>query len=964
MIDGATVRLAVADRELPPVDSDNAPPDARDAAALFNAIRPQDDAGLGASAMRRRLMEKLFDARTEPTRLGRYQVEEQIGCGGMGAVYRAYEPDLDRHVAIKMLIGNDPADDRFRREARTLAQLSHPNVVHIYQVGKHEDRTYIAMELVVGDSLDRWLAKEPRTWQQILDVFIGAGRGVAAAHACQIVHRDFKPRNVLIDRAGFPRVVDFGLAGGAGARSTSASSDRTRPSSNADGCQTEAGPRVGTPDFMSPEQLRGGLVGPASDQFSFCVALHHALWHAHPFEGTDPPARERSTVEGRLVQMPRPGPRGLRRAVLRGLAVDPTHRFPSMDVLLAELERVQSHAPFKRARIAALVGGSIAAAIVLRVWMLEAPSLCPLDRVLWSAEERGTQLEALSATNAVALDAVSAALDDYAGRWGQVLDNACAEADATHGEARATALATIECLEDARTDFGETLDNLGTPETAGAWRVVIGHLQDPTDCRRRSTEKAAVANRELRTRLERVEVLRLTGKLEQARGLLDPLIDELEHGVDDGALLAEALLARGRILDQQGERLSARQVLVRAQALAAANERPGLELDALIELAAIELVWLHRLPQAETAMSRVRALVERYPEESDYHTQLRWLEGNLYTLKGQLDDAERELSKAAHELSARHPPTDPLVVRVTVDLAEALRSAKRPADALPLYERALRAREEVLGKGHVGTATLHHNIATAWFEQDQLGPARDSYERALAILTDADQRKSLPAGRALVGLAHIALEQGDPARALKLTREASRIAVSPRHRSMVTKAEQATIVATLANIHVARGELNQALAQYRRLLVLDDYDTIPVSRTDVLLNIGNMLIELRRFDDAQQLFDEHSEELRRTLPPDDRRLAYLHWIAAELELHRRARARARESLARALAVLPQPLPPEYVPIRADVEWALARAVAREQEALDHARVARAMYADLGVQTRVVEIDAWLAGRRP
>lgn len=938
------------------MDSANARPEARDASALFDAICPRDAAEIGVSAMRHRLMEKLFDVRTEPTWIGPYQLEEEIGRGGMGVVHRAYEPNLDRHVAIKTLTGDGPSDDRFRREAQALARLPHPNVVHIYQVGEHEGRTYIAMELVDGDGLDTWLAAEPRTAHQILDVFIGAGRGLAAAHARQIVHRDFKPQNVLVDRGGFPRVVDFGLAGGAGSQVSSVSGDGTRPSS---GCQTEAGPRVGTPDCMSPEQLRGGLVGPASDQFSFCVALHRALWSAHPFEGADRLTRERSIVEGRLARVPRPGSRRLRRAVLRGLAVDPNQRFRSMDELLEELERVRAQVPLGHTSVAALVGVAIVVMVML-AWLLEEPSPCPPDRVLWTAEDRTAVLEALATTEAADRGAAGAALDDYAARWSQALANACSEAESGRGEARTAAIETLECLEGVREDFGLTLGHLAAPDTARAWSIAIGRLEDPADCRRRGPGATAVAHRELRSRLEHIDLLRLAGELEQARELLGPLLDELEHGAGDGALLAEALLASGRILDQQGDRLSAMRVLERAQAAAATNQRPDVELDALVELAAIELVWLHRTSEAEAAVSRVRALVERYPEQSVYRTQLRWLEGNLYALRGQLDDAERELSAAERELSASRPATDPLVVRVTIDLAEARLRARRYAEALPLYQRALAAREQVLGEGHVGTATLYHSLATLRLERGELEEARDHYERALAILTKAGQRQSLPAMRILVGLAHLALSQGESATALAPALDASRIALSPEIKQTVPKAEQATIIATLANIYAATGDLEQALEEYRKLLVLDDYDAVSISRTDVRLNIGCMLVELRRFDEAQTLLDEHQDELLRTLPSDDHRLAYLHWIAAELELHRGDRARARDSLARAWAAIGEPPPPEYVPLRADLRWALARAAARRKEASSHARVARAAYAELDNQARVAEIDAWLA----
>ncbi len=149
-------------------------------------------------------------------RVGRYQVLRAVGRGGMGEVYAAYHPDLDRRIALKVVqgLGSGTGEQRMRllREARAIARLSHPNVVTVYDAGTFGDRVFIAMELISGRTIDRWLRDEPRTWQQILDVFVAAGRGLAAAHAAGIVHRDFKPQNVMIANDGGVRVMDFGLA--------------------------------------------------------------------------------------------------------------------------------------------------------------------------------------------------------------------------------------------------------------------------------------------------------------------------------------------------------------------------------------------------------------------------------------------------------------------------------------------------------------------------------------------------------------------------------------------------------------------------------------------------------------------------------------------------------------------------------------------------------------------------------
>ncbi len=293
-----------------------------------------------------------------PTAVGRYVVERELGSGGMGSVYAAYDPELGRKVAIKLIrpVGperTDPAQRRARllREAQALAQVAHPNVIAIHDVGTFEGQVFIAMEYVEGSTLTDWLTDERRTCSEIVAVFVQAGRGLAAAHAQGIVHRDFKPDNVWIGEDGRARVLDFGLAratwtciGTEPSRAGGETGERTTPSPRVPmlGAQlTEPGGFLGTPAYMAPEQLGGGRVDARTDQFSFCVALHQALHGELPFaadRASDAPTAiaQRRTSEGPSA---RGVPASLRRALRRGLSPDPADRFDSMDRLLDELER-------------------------------------------------------------------------------------------------------------------------------------------------------------------------------------------------------------------------------------------------------------------------------------------------------------------------------------------------------------------------------------------------------------------------------------------------------------------------------------------------------------------------------------------------------------------------------------------------------------------------------------------------
>ena len=264
------------------------------------------------------------------TPIDRYIVLSLLGRGGMGVVYRAYDPDLDRQVALKLVgLGDlepeqrEQARLRLVREAQALAQLSSPNVVTVHDVGKVRDDVFIAMELVDGSTLRHWLAVEPRSPGEILRVFTAAAEGLAAAHAVGVVHRDFKPDNVMIGADGRVRVVDFGLA-----RVTAeARASRASIPAIAAGSQelTHAGAMLGTPAYMSPEQDAGREAGAASDQFSFCIALYEALYGRSPYRAANYGELVEARAHGTIVPAPAIAgvPSRVRAALQVGLAPSP-----------------------------------------------------------------------------------------------------------------------------------------------------------------------------------------------------------------------------------------------------------------------------------------------------------------------------------------------------------------------------------------------------------------------------------------------------------------------------------------------------------------------------------------------------------------------------------------------------------------------------------------------------------------
>ncbi|HNN94341.1 MAG TPA: serine/threonine-protein kinase [Pseudomonadota bacterium] len=282
--------------------------------------------------------------------MGRYALLRKLGEGAMGVVYAAYDEELDRRVALKLIHPSLQDDSQTRarilREAQALARVSAPNVVTIYQTGEVDGQIFIAMEFVNGTTLSKWQSEEGRTWLDILRMYLDAGQGLLAAHLAGLIHRDFKPDNVLIGKDGRARVADFGLArmdSKAGANTLASGRMPTvgRPGHeqpiNAN--MTQAGTLLGTPLYMSPEQHLGEATDARSDQFSFCVALYEALYNQLPFAGNTVEALAFNTISGRIQNRPSGSrvPMVVHQAILRGLATNPTARFPSMRELLVAL---------------------------------------------------------------------------------------------------------------------------------------------------------------------------------------------------------------------------------------------------------------------------------------------------------------------------------------------------------------------------------------------------------------------------------------------------------------------------------------------------------------------------------------------------------------------------------------------------------------------------------------------------
>jgi len=416
-------------------------------------------------------------------RIGRYVIIERVGTGAMGVVYGAYDPELDRKVALKLIKpgqGKDTARARLLREAKAIARLQHPNVVAVHDVGVFDDQVFLAMEFVAGGTIKSWLATQPRTWREILDVFIAAGRGLVAAHSAGLVHRDFKPDNVLLDKEHRPRVVDFGIARQAGSGDDELagetgdviSQDGTETLRDSSGKHalatlTKTGTWVGTPAYMAPEQFLGERGDEKSDQFSFCVALYEALYGERPFAGDDMLSISVNVTTEQLRPLPkdRGVPAWVRRVILRGLRATPSERWNGMPALIDALS-TDPVAKLRNRLIAGAVSLAVVTVVVVAWQMMSrrrveaerevARYVTDADRATADAKAKAAAARDLRARAFTAFDAMDKDRGEELWRQTRVLLSAI---DASYDQGERS-LETAFMLDDSRARYRARLADL------------------------------------------------------------------------------------------------------------------------------------------------------------------------------------------------------------------------------------------------------------------------------------------------------------------------------------------------------------------------------------------------------------------------------------------------------------------------------------------------------------------------
>ncbi|HEY1548313.1 MAG TPA: serine/threonine-protein kinase [Kofleriaceae bacterium] len=767
--------------------------------------------------------------------IGRFIVLETLGSGGMGVVYAAYDPNLDRKVALKLLstpvAGSEEARIRMLREAQAMARIDHPNVLRVYEAGQLGDQIYIAMEFAPGGTLRKW-ATVPRSQSEIMTAYMQAGRGLAAAHAASLVHRDFKPDNVMLLDDGHVRVSDFGLVGMIGDAPAPAPSTMDAPITETTPLSqdlTRTGALMGTPSYMAPEQFRGQQAGPAADQFAFCVALYAALTKQRPFDGATFAELCANVVAGQLRPIPREAhvPSRIASALMRGMSTEPADRFASMDALLARLDTAPRRRTWLAVAVAVVALGGTAGFVALR----SPVELCSgaSDRLAsaWSPARAAVLAESFALAPRPDAIAVVERLVPIVDRWGeswqQAYVGACEDTRVRAIQSERMLDLRMACLTRRLDEAHATLDALG----AGGGDAVdhafdlADALPDVSACADTAALASGVAAPNavtnasvtaVRGMLARARAQRKLAHYTQARDLASTAVADA-RALGYAPAIAEALLELGTEQSKLADRAAAATLAEAMRTALAAGAN-----DTAIVAAARRIAELDdtpaRFPAADELAKIAAALAEHSPPPAATRVELDNAISALLGEEGNLDASQARYEQTLAFATKQLGPDDPHTIHIISQLAllsikrhhwnDARASLQHVADAeqriygadhpeyataldnlanvdaelgesaksKELRERALAIRIAALGPAHPEVASSYINLGAVYNEAGDFATAKAYFEKALAIDSKVWGNDSVQIDTELVDLGNTVAHQGDRAKARELVQHA------------------------------------------------------------------------------------------------------------------------------------------------------------------------------------------------
>jgi serine/threonine protein kinase/tetratricopeptide (TPR) repeat protein len=696
--------------------------------------------------------------------IGRYIILSTLGAGGMGVVYAAYDPELDRKVAIKLLrpdTGSDHEHARVRllREAQAMARLSHPNVISVFDVGTLGEQIFIAMEFIDGGTLTGWLQQQPRTVREIIDIFTLAGRGLEAAHRAGLVHRDFKPDNVLVSKDGQVRVMDFGLARRAGKNDEDGTP--SRPSKDASSNQalnirlTISGAMMGTPRYMAPEQYEGKKTDPRTDQFSFCVALFEALYEMPPFAGDDLATLGFNVVRGRLLSPPPDSrvPTWMRQVLARGLAVKPEDRFPSMEALLTALNPPRKKISKEWLVTAGVLIVGIGAQLGYQIKQRHEVGLCQkLDQELagiWDPARKDAIRKAVLATGKEyapgVWERISRQLDAYAADWVGMRAEVC-RAAVTGEQGLEIRTLRLRCLNGRRQELKALTDMLRGADVAVVEQATtaVHDLPAMSDCADLDTLAAQLPipdkpserkkAEELTQRMTEVRAFERFGKYSDVLSKAEHIAKEAEQ-LGHGPTAAEAKFILGEVQMRSGAAGMAEVTLRDAVADIIDSHRPHRLIELYILLNEITGFRLKKFGRAEVWSDLAAALLKKLNDAAAERLRARLLLTNcmVRSQENRLDEALESCNKALALRTRLFGQDSPDVVEVLNTLAGVHRRSRRLDVAIEMYHRALALETRNLGSLHPYVASTMRGLGIVMRERQKYSEALGHFRQALII---------------------------------------------------------------------------------------------------------------------------------------------------------------------------------------------------------------------------------------
>ena len=968
------------------------------------------------------IMADLFGERPGATRIGRFTVLDRLGEGGMGVVYSAYDEQLDRRVAIKVLRGEVLGSDqsarlRLIREAQAMARLDHPNLITVHEAGEHEGQVFVAMEFVRGSDLDSWLRERP-PWREVLDVFIAAGAGIAAAHDAGIIHRDLKPHNIMRGDDGSVKVLDFGLARAVGASEPLAECMLSSQSTAlVDARLTRTGAIIGTPAYMSPEQHEGGELDGRSDQFSFCAALYEGLYGQPAFAG-------KSMIEfvtnARMAKVrPPPAestvPSWIGKIIRRGLSRDPADRYPSMHALLADLSRDPARRRRQFLAVAGLAavmatGGFAAASLAADAGPMPCTGAREELEAIWNPGRHETMQSALVTADPLlgeyTWQRIEPILDTRAQAWVDMRTQACE----AHQEGRQSAHVLdlrMACLDRRLAGLGAlttALENADQEVVFNAVTAVDGlapiaacadvdALSSPLPLP--ENPEAASDVRAHQQALEQVAVEQLTGHYKKALAGADALVKSAER-LNYEPLIAEVALARGRALQEVGDAEATDKALEKAltTGLRGHAEASAAEAAALRIFVASEL--LNDPKSALRGASFAEALVDR----AGNAPRLRWLWTNnvavAYHSTHDLDQA-RDLYRAAssfaseNDLELQSTLSNANLNLLLAELSDFVAAADGWTTNTALLEKLLGKTHPLTLKAHIITLEVNaqigrRNVVLAELDhiQDALTErlGKDTPDvQLLALLKaelDISDRNYPPAVSTASAISDTASDPGPAAESERLLgrallglgrrEEALRHARLAVERAGDDEGWRFVQLSYLGDTLTLAGEFDEALERHNEALA-SAIQGLGEQATEVAIirtHLARTLLAREDYDQALAEINLAVDILKKNAPKGPQ-LTHAYATLGKIQRARREFGAAEEALRAAFkgtATFD-----DDAPERTEIRFQLAQVLAEisgeptPAEAIEHAEAALQVYLDRGdaFATEAAEIQTWLQG---